>query len=1438
MADKNLLQLFSKCDFNEEQISLFKTAVATRVQINSEYRILKAQLKFENYVPYSFIAQLADIVRYTYKLSRVEITERYLNTSLENEYWQDILSALKNRNPAANGFLNGSQIEVGADTVTVILSQGGINIIEELGLDKDISALIYEWFGQKYKIQFGGVLKAPEVTLDEYLIEQNAKPEHYSDEKAEIKPKSKVKARQSTSDKSENIIPDNIPFEIENKLLMGERMSKKVTALSAVDPYSGSVCVVGEIFKADSRVTWDKKSKRISLYITDQSGSIIIKFLTSVNKAEDIADYIKPGKSIAVTGDVSYDKYEEDYVINARTICTAKKIQIQDNASKKRVELHLHTTMSAMDATNDISDYVKRAAEWGHSAVALTDHGSLQAYPSAQAAAKDCSVKLIYGVEGYLIDDKVQMFKSTLDTKLDDTFIVFDIETTGLSALEHRITEIGAVKLKAGQVIDRFQTFVNPKTPIPAKITDLTGITNDMVSGAPSISEVLHKFIEFCGDKPVLVAHNAPFDCGFIKTACKNNNIKFQFEQIDTVPLCRFLFKELKKVKLDIVAKHLGLGNFNHHRAVDDAEVLSKIFNIILEKFSKEYGAKDLRDISKAMSSVDYKKEKSYHIVILVKNKTGLKHLYELITLAHTKHFYRKPLMFKSEITKLREGLIIGSACEAGELYRAIISGREFKDLLKIAQFYDYLEIQPIDNNVHLLKDGTVSSREKLEQINKTIIEIANKLNKPVVATGDVHFLNKQDEVFRRILMAGQGFSDADEQAPLYFRTTDEMLNEFKYLGEELAYKVVVENTNLIADMIENIQPIPDGMHAPEMEGAETELKELATKGAIKMYGDPLPQLVNDRLNHELDSIINNGFSVMYMIAQKLVKKSNEDGFSVGSRGSVGSSFVATTLGISEVNPLPPHYVCPNCKYVQFFNDGSVGSGYDLDEKKCPECGSKMRSDGHDIPFETFLGFKGDKVPDIDLNFSGIYQSTAHKYVEELFGSGYVFKAGTIGTLADKTAYGFVKKYLESKNMKLNKAEEERLIAGCVGVKRTTGQHPGGMVVIPKKNSVYDFCPIQHPADDQSSDILTTHFDFHSLHDTILKLDILGHDVPTMLKFLNDLTDTNFEDIPLNDKSVYSLLTSPEALGVTPEQIDCQTGTLAIPEMGTSFVRKMMVEARPKNFSELLQISGLSHGTDVWTDNAQTLIANKVCTISEVIGTRDNIMVYLIHKGLEPSLAFKIMEIVRKGKAKKQLTDDMIAQMKSHGVPDWYIESCMKIKYMFPKAHAAAYVTGAMRLGWYKIYRPVEFYSVYFTVRQEGINAVDVAKGIDYLRSIVRSIEGMGKAQKQKDNETLTAYQIIIEAMARGIEFLPVDIYRSDASVFKIEDGKIRMPFSVFSGIGQTAAERIISARNAGPFISQDEFRERSGVSTTVLDLLNDEGVFRDIPRTSQISLF
>jgi DNA polymerase-3 subunit alpha (Gram-positive type) len=1041
-----------------------------------------------------------------------------------------------------------------------------------------------------------------------------------------------------------------IPFKPTENTIHGDRIGKNFYALNMVNQVDGTVSVMGNIFKCDSRTTWDQKNVRFSVYITDYTGSIILKFMVPAEKADELSEKLKPGKAIGGTGQAMYDKYEEDYVINAKCIFEAKYVVRQDLADEKRVELHLHTNMSAMDAVNTIDDFVRRAAYWGHKAIAITDHGNLQNYPNAQAAAHDCGIKMIYGVEGYLVDDTVPGF--------------------------------------------------DPENSYRAK-------------GTPR-----------------------------------------------------------------------------------------------------------------------------YHIIILVKNKVGLKNLYELITLSNIKHFYRRPLMYRSEIERLREGLIIGSACEAGELFRAVLAKKTQEELLKVASFYDYLEVQPIGNNSYMLRNGMAGSEADLQGFNQQILQLGEELNKMVVATCDVHFLDPRDEVFRRILMAGNGFDDADNQPPLYFRTTQEMLDEFNYLPFETAHKIVVENPNRIADMVEEIIPIPFGMHAPEMDGAEDELRTIAWQTAHDIYGDPLPKIVEERLDRELNSIISNGYAVMYMIAQKLVKKSNDAGYSVGSRGSVGSSFAASMVGISEVNPLAPHYVCPFCKHSEFFTDGSVGSGFDLPDKACPKCGKPMKTDGHDIPFETFLGFKGDKVPDIDLNFSGEYQSTAHKYVEELFGEGYVFKAGTIGTLADKTAYGYVKKYLESKEMKLNKAEEQRLVDGCVGVKRTTGQHPAGMVVIPKKYSVYDFCPIQHPADDQDSEILTTHFDFHSLHDTILKLDILGHDVPTLLKHLEDLTPLKFVDIPMNDMEVYSLLTSPAALGVTPEDIDCETGTLALPEMGTKFVRQMMMEAKPKNFSELLQISGLSHGTDVWIGNAQDLIREGKCEIKDVIGTRDNIMVYLIHKGLEPSMAFKIMEIVRKGKAKKQLTDEMIEAMKSHDLPDWYLDSCLKIKYMFPKAHAAAYVMGAMRLGYYKIHYPTEFYCATFTVRPEGFNAVDVVKGIDHLRGVIRGLENLGKAKTAKDDETINTYQVVIEAMARGIRFLPVDLYKSQATEFTIEEEGIRMPFSVLSGVGENAAYNIVKARDEGDILSQEEFRVKAGISTTVCELLNKEGVFGDIPVSAQMCLF
>lgn len=1429
MADKKLLTLFNRCSFDDSEKELYRDSRVTRVAANTQYRKLKVDITFTCYVNLSAFMSFVDKVKTAYELSSFEVNYRYEGVEFSSEHWQDLIGSIRMKNPAANGFLNDSKFKIEDGKIIISVIHGGVEILREMNVDRSISELINERYGRRYTVEFDSADEDTIALENSFYTSDNVPvpPPPVYDEPEPPRRESRFQGSDAPFRKPSAKGPLHVttPFKVdESSLILGKKIGGGFVLLKDTgDAYLSNVTVVGQIFKYDSKPTFDKKNKRCFIYLYDTTDSVVVKLTMPMDKADAIESEFKPGKCIAVSGDIVYDKFEEDYVLNAKAMARAERILRCDNSEQKRVELHLHTNMSAMDATNDISDFVSTAASWGHTAIALTDHGSLQAYPSAQSAAKKNNIKMIYGVEGYLVDDC-----------LHDEYIVFDIETTGLNCKTEKITEIGACRVRGGKIIDEFQSFVNPLRHIPEEITTLTGITDEMVKDAPVIGEVLKSFIDFCGEYPTLVAHNSRFDCSFIDASCTESGISFKYRQIDTVPLCRKAFPELEKVKLNIVAEHLGFDDFNHHRAIDDAVMLAKIFSVLCNKkvVKVEGGAYKNPDFN-----YKSKENQRYHIILLVKNKTGLKNLYQLVTFSEIDHYYRKPLMYRSEIAQYREGIIVGSACEAGELYRKILGKADMDECIATAMFYDFMEIQPIGNNMHLMRDGYVDSVEDLQQINIKIIDIADRLKRPVVATGDVHFLNKEDECFRRILMAGQGFTDADTQPPLYFRTTDEMLLEFSYLGKENARRVVIDNTNLIADMIDDITPIPDGMHAPELEGCEEELREIAVSNCKRLYGDPIPEYVEKRLTRELDSIINNGYSVMYMIAQKLVKKSNDDGFSVGSRGSVGSSFVASMVGISEVNPLVPHYRCPKCCYSEFFHDGKVGSGFDLPDKDCPICGTRLKTDGHDIPFETFLGFKGDKVPDIDLNFSGIYQGKAHKYVEELFGEGYVFKAGTIGTLADKTAYGFVKKYLEAKEMVCNKAEIQRLVEGCIGVRRTTGQHPGGMVVIPKKYSVYDFCPIQHPADDQTSDILTTHFDFHSLHDTILKLDILGHDVPTMLKYLNDIQDMQFEDIPMNDREVYSLLTSPEKLGVTPQDINCQTGTLALPEMGTNFVRQMMVEAKPQNFSDLLQISGLSHGTNVWTDNAQELIKNGTCDISQVIGTRDNIMVYLIHKGMDSGLAFKIMEIVRKGNATKLLTEEMIEDMKNHNVPDWYIDSCMKIKYMFPKAHAAAYVISAMRLGWYKINRPLEFYTVYFTVRPEGFDAVDVMKGKNYLSELISKLQSQGKL-KQKDAEVVTTYQIVIEALARGIEFLPVDVYKSEAFDFKIEDGKIRMPFSVFSGVGGNAAENIVKSRDGGPYISQEEFRTRSGVSSSVIEMFDAAGVFGDMPKTSQLSLF
>ena len=1429
-----------------------RDAQILHVDLDRQSGHIRLTLKLGEICPKATLQKVAKKLAEQLSLSKCELVPRYEPELFSAAYLPDIAHSLRERGLPVNGFFENAEATYEDNTLRILLQNGGAGLLNELDCCGAIQKVVLEEFGLRLMAELSGedVAVGHDLLIENAAIERareqlrnsaengGSTPARTQSSSAPAAPAATTRARFDVS---------SMPVAGDAKLtvIKGKAIQTKPTPLREVNAESGQVVVWGEIFSIIKRDIQNGAKTIYSIDFTDYTSSNTLKVFVD-NKKPDPVETLEKGDAVLVRGNAEYDRYDREVSIKPLDINKMQIVKKTDDAEVKRVELHCHSNMSSMDGLTPIDKIIAQAHAWGHKALAVTDHGVVQAFPDAMNAVRKIEksggeFKVLYGVENYFINDMVPIVDGKGDAAFaDGTFIVFDLETTGLSPSAERITEIGAVKLQNGEVVGEFNTFVDPEKAIPAEITELTGITDEMVKDAPAEHEALESFYEFCGGPDaILVAHNAPFDTSFLQAAARRSQLPYRFTGVDTVPISRALYKDLKSHKLNRVAKHLNLPDFNHHRACDDARILALIFLKMMLHLGEQKGATHIQDINTACAGDEIRKTaRPYHQVLIAKNLTGLKNLYKLVSYSHLECYHKRPRIPKSVLLQHREGLIVGSACEAGELFRAITDGKPWGELCKLAEFYDYLEIQPIGNNAFMLRKNPTLTEQNLREYNQTVVRLGEKLNIPVVATGDVHFLNKEDAVFREILMAGMKFPDASQQPPLYLHTTGEMLEEFAYLGAKKAYEVVVENPAKIADMVEKIIPIPDGTYTPSIDGAEEDLQNITRRKAVELYGDPLPEIVEKRLDRELTSIIKHGFAVLYIIAQKLVAKSEEDGYLVGSRGSVGSSFVATMAGISEVNPLPPHYSCPQCKHSDFPNEPGAGSGFDLPPMSCPHCGTDMLRDGHDIPFETFLGFNGDKAPDIDLNFSGEYQANAHKYTEELFGADHTFKAGTISTVAEKTAYGFVKKWLEDKERIVHRAEENRLAIGCSGVKRTTGQHPGGMVVVPAEYEVYDFTPVQHPADDVNSDIVTTHFDFHSLHDTILKLDILGHDVPTMYKHLEDLTGVKIAEVPMSDEKVMSLFTSTDALGVTPEEIGCNTGTLAIPEMGTGFVRGMLEQTQPKGFADLLQVSGLSHGTDVWLGNAQELIKNKTCTISEVIGTRDNIMVYLLQKGLEPGMAFKIMEITRKGQAPKLLTEDHINAMMDHGVPEWYIDSCMKIKYMFPKAHAAAYVTAAIRLAWFKVYHPLAFYATVFTVRGEDLDAQAAILGKPTVKYRMDNLVEKGNERTAKEESQLTTYQILYEMLARGLEFLPVDLYKSDAVRYRLEDGKIRLSFNSLKGLGETAARSLQEEAAKDVFISCDDILTRAGVSKTVIETLREAGALEGLPESSQTTLF
>ena len=1388
-----------------------------------------------------FIVQAVSV----YGLEDIEIKVKYKNYSFCEEYYRNVLAQLFHKSGICKAFLMGSYAELCDNVLKISNVKCGKSILNENGCSKKLKDIVDFELGLNVSV----VMEGDDIDVDAYMAEKEERINKINEKIAQQKPKREEKKE------------DAAPTEVSVGTVYGKPINEDIIPILDVRAGMGICAIKGEVIDTEIReINKDGKLAYIAIKfdIGDDSWALTCELFGQAEKIKKVVPAIKKGNILSVRGTYEYNDRAHQELMKVMSIALHEKPPIRmDNSEEKRVELHMHTKMSAKDAITSATDLINRAAKWGHRAIAITDHGVAQAFPEANTAAGKIKksgqeFKVLYGTEGYFVNDLPLDVNSVPRSYIDNLYVVFDIETTGLDPQSETITEIGAVKLMNGEVVDTFAQLINPERHIPEKITELTGISDDMVKDKPLLSEVLPGFLDFCKGC-IVVAHNAKFDTGFIrvhaarlkaefeKNASEGDerpNFEFKNEVEDTLELSRELFPSERSHKLDKVAERLEVSLENHHRAVDDATATAEIFvklRQMKEERDRKLGKEYTIDTNPELIKTPY-----HHIIILAKNYVGLKNMYRLISKSNLDYFYKKPRIPKSVLSKFREGLIIGSACEQGELYRAIRDGRPQKEVEEIASFYDYFEIQPLGNNEFMIRNGMVSGKEDLIEINKKIVELGDKMEVPVVATCDVHFMDPEDELYRRVLQGAQGYGDADQQAPLYLRTTEEMLEEFSYLGKEKAYEVVVTNTNKIADMIDDIEPVKSGSYPPSIENCEQDLSDMCHKFAHEVYGEVLPDIVQKRMDKELGCILGYGYAVMYMIAHKLVKKSNEAGYLVGSRGSVGSSFAAYLAGITEVNALCPHYICPECKHSIFFEHGEYNIGIDMPDKDCPKCGAKMKKDGFNIPFETFLGFKGDKVPDIDLNFSGEYQATAHKYVGELFGEQFVFKAGTIGTIAEKTAIGFyARKYYEKKGVTPTQAELKRVSRGLVDIKQTTGQHPGGVIVCPKTMDIHDFCPVQHPAEKKDSGIITTHFDFHSIHDNLLKLDILGHDDPSTIRMLENLTGLDATKIPLDDPETMSIFSSTDAIGVKPEQIKSKVGTFGVPEFGTSFTRQMLLDTLPTTFYELVLIAGLSHGTDVWLGNAQELIKQKVATLSEVVAVRDDIMTYLIQKGLDPSMSFKIMEFVRKGRAAKEgMPEEYENAMRENNVPEWYIGSCKKIKYMFPKAHAAAYVMMGFRVAYFKVHYPTEFYIAYYTVRADLFDAAIMAQGDEKLKIEMQRLEQRQNEWSATEKSVYTICEIVHEMYQRGIEFLPVDLYKSHAFKFQKVDGKILLPINSFQGIGDAAAQNIMDAREDGEFMSVDDLKTRAGVNKNVIETLRENGCLNGLSETSQLSLF